>query len=30
MIHTFSKRIEERRRRRERMEELSLTVMNNE
>jgi hypothetical protein len=30
MIHTFSERIEERRRRRERMEEFSLTVVNNE
>jgi hypothetical protein len=30
MIHTFSKRKGERRRRRERMEEFSLTIMNNE
>jgi hypothetical protein len=30
MIHTFAERIEERIRRRERMEELSLTVVNNE
>jgi hypothetical protein len=30
MIHTFAERIEERRRRRERMEEFSLTVVNNE
>jgi hypothetical protein len=30
MIHTFAERIEERRRRRERMKEFSLTVMNNE
>jgi hypothetical protein len=31
MIHTFAERIEERRRRRrERMKELSLTVVNNE
>jgi hypothetical protein len=28
MIHTFAERIEERRRRRERMEEFSLTVFN--
>jgi hypothetical protein len=30
MIHTFAERIEERRRRRERMKEFSLTVVNNE
>jgi hypothetical protein len=30
MIHTFAERILERRRRRERMEEFSLTVVNNE
>jgi hypothetical protein len=30
MIHTFSKRIGKRRRRRERKEEFSLTVVNNE
>jgi hypothetical protein len=30
MIHTFAERKGERRRRRERMEEFSLTVMNNE
>jgi hypothetical protein len=30
MIHTFAERIGERRRRRERMEEFSLTVVNNE
>jgi hypothetical protein len=30
MIHTFAERIEERRRRKERMEEFSLTIVNNE
>jgi hypothetical protein len=30
MIHTFAKRIGKRRRRRERIEEFSLTVVNNE
>jgi hypothetical protein len=30
MIHTFAERIEEIRRRRERMKEFSLTVVNNE
>jgi hypothetical protein len=30
MIHTFAERIEERRRRRERMKEFSLNVVNNE
>jgi hypothetical protein len=30
MIHTFAERIEERRRRRERMKEFSLTIVNNE
>jgi hypothetical protein len=30
MIHTFAERIEKTRRRRERMKEFSLTVMNNE
>jgi hypothetical protein len=30
MIHTFAERIGERKRRRERMKEFSLTVVNNE
>jgi hypothetical protein len=30
MIHTFAERIEERRRRRERMKEFALTILNNE